>query len=355
MQQNYHTMRYNIFFMSGTGNSLTVANNIANNLNSKHIPTGIYNIENRTNIKDINRGSVGIVFPTHGFTAPWLVIKFVATLKFGNWRPAFTLCTRAGARIGKVYTPGLGGSANLIVALLLLIRGYRPKIWGAVDMPSNWMAIHPALSNKTCREIYQRAKKRTDILAEKIANNSTHIFTPNNIYDLIPGIILLQISFMYIIFFRFFLAKLFFASHKCTSCGLCAEYCMTNAIKMIGKKRPKPYWKLRCESCMRCIGYCPHKAIEVGHSWAVILFMVAGASGLPAIVINNTVPEHLLNEWWIVWLTILLAFPSMVIAYYIFHLINRVHFINKLFSFTTFTRLFKKYKHTGVNINRFKS
>ncbi len=345
-------MRYNIFFMSGTGNSLTIAEDITNNLNNRDIPASTYNIENKPVVKS---GNIGVVFPTHGFTAPWPVIKFVATLKFGNWKPAFTICTRAGARVGKIYTPGLGGSANLIVAILFLIRGYRPKIWGAVDMPSNWMALHPALSNKTCKEIYRRAKIRTEILSEKIANNSTHIFTPNNIYDLIPGIILLQVSFMYIIFFRFFLAKLFFATNKCTSCGLCAKHCMVNAIKMIGKRKPKPYWRLRCESCMRCIGYCPEKAIEVGHSWAVMLFMIAGSSGIPALIINYTIPNNLLTQWWIILLTILLAFPCMVIAYYIFHLINRVHFINKLFSFTTFTRLYRKYKHTGVKISRFKS
>lgn len=343
-----------IFFMSGTGNSLSVAKDIANELTSAGITSKVHNIENLFDIKLLKQtDSIGVVFPTHGFTLPWMIFKFLILLPRGRGRYAFTVCTRAGVRIGKFFSPGLGGSANAIAALILFLKGYKPKAWAAIDMPTNWMVVHPSLSRKSSEWLYKRAHIKVTAFAPKLAQKRWSIVNLNNAYDFVLGALLIKISFMYFIFARFILAKLFFANEKCNSCGLCEKNCPVGAIKMCGITKPVPYWQLRCESCMRCISYCPQKAVEAGHSWAVILFMASSAYGFPYFF-NKYFAYSYTNEWWYSWSMIALTIPGLIIAYHIFHFLMRIKIINKIFSFTTFTRLFKRYKHSGVKYSDFK-
>lgn len=46
----------------------------------------------------------------------------------------------------------------------------------------------------------------------------------------------------------------------CTSCGICAEQCPTQAIH---PAKPAQVDKSRCISCMHCISVCPHSARRV--------------------------------------------------------------------------------------------
>ena len=46
---------------------------------------------------------------------------------------------------------------------------------------------------------------------------------------------------------------------KCTGCGLCAERCPLNNIRLQDKV---PQWGNSCTHCMACIDGCPAQAIE---------------------------------------------------------------------------------------------
>ena len=340
--------------MSGTGNSFSVAKDIAAGLEKNGNSASVHNIENLFDIKLIKQAnSIGVVFPTHGFTLPWMIFKFLILLPRGRSRYAFTVCTRGSIRIGKFFMPGLGGSANAISALILFLKGYKPKAWKAIDMPSNWTVIHPSLTNKSCNWIYKREKKKIDSFVPVILQRKWSIITLNNSYDFLLGALLLKISIIYFIFARFFLTKMFFANEKCNSCGLCEKQCPVGAIKMRGTKKPVPYWKLRCESCMRCISFCPQKGIESGHSWAFVLYLASAGYGLPYLFAKYIIPNYT-HQWWFFWLSIALTIPGLVIAYHLFHYLMRIKIFNKIFSFTTFTRIFKKYRHSEVKVTDFK-
>jgi ferredoxin/flavodoxin len=56
--------------------------------------------------------------------------------------------------------------------------------------------------------------------------------------------------------------KRFWATERCTSCGLCEKICPVAAITM---RSGKPTWNVsHCAHCMACIHNCPTEAIEYG-------------------------------------------------------------------------------------------
>ena len=52
-------------------------------------------------------------------------------------------------------------------------------------------------------------------------------------------------------------------NQECTGCGICADVCPSDAIKMtIDMAYPSPI-PGRCEGCLQCVKECPFDAIKV--------------------------------------------------------------------------------------------
>jgi ferredoxin len=254
-----------LFFMSGTGNSYrsakwieAKATMLGLEANLKLVPA-----EQTATIPLGPETLVGFVMPTHGFTAPWPMTKFVLKLPLGRGTHAFVIVGRGGSKVGNTYIPGLEGTACYLMALLLIIKGFNVRGVMAVDMPANWVVAYPALAPEKAADIMNRAKNRTLAFFSTILEGRKYF---GGWIGLILGFLLVPISIAYLLVGRFFLAKLFFANNDCNGCGLCAENCSYGGIKMKGGKKIRPYWTYSCESCMRCMAYCPEKAIEAGHS-----------------------------------------------------------------------------------------
>jgi hypothetical protein len=116
---------------------------------------------------------LGIIFPTHGFTAPWHILKFVWNLPRNRSTPAFCIAARAGLKFGPVFPPGISGSATFIIALMLLLKGYDVRGVMSVDIPSNWFSLHPIQSLKSHPAIIDRGEKKTAQFIEKILQGDT--------------------------------------------------------------------------------------------------------------------------------------------------------------------------------------
>ncbi|MCP5108213.1 MAG: (4Fe-4S)-binding protein, partial [bacterium] len=266
-----------IYFMSGTGNSYRVSEWMGETAAQKGSQSQVVSAMHNRKTKNIKHGKdnlLGIVFPAHGFTMPWHILKFVWRLPRGKSTHAFCAATRGSLKFGRVFVPGLSGSGTFIIALLLFLKGYNVRGVLSVNMPSNWFSLHPIQRAKSQGAVIARANPKVTGFIEKIFSKEKVWFTLNNLYEIIGGILLSLISIGYLFFGRFFLAKLFFANSNCNACGVCAGNCSFGAIRMWGKKSPKPFWKYSCESCMRCAALCPKNAIEAGQSWGVILYFI---------------------------------------------------------------------------------
>jgi formate hydrogenlyase subunit 6/NADH:ubiquinone oxidoreductase subunit I len=347
--------RVALYFYSGTGNSYRVASWMADAARAAGAEVSLRPISpDVPSLGSPNSSSalLGLVMPTHGFTMPWAMLRFALRLprcRRGRDRDvahtdAIVVATRAGGRIGPILTPGVEGSTTLLAALILAFKGYRIRGATGLDMPSNWIALHPGMIPATVEQIKARAKERTDQFIGAILAGRRR-FT--GWIPLLIGLWFFPVSLGYLLIGRIFLSKLLFASHRCTGCGLCAAHCPNDAIRMRGREgRRRPYWTFRCESCMRCIAYCPTQAVEASHPLAAGVYLLAAAvptaawlTGVSALLPALAVLAHL-PRW--AWVTIY-AIGILGAVYPLFHAMLGVRWINQLCTMTTLTHYYRRY------------
>lgn len=338
-----------IYFYSGTGNSFRVAEWMAETIQESGNSVQIIPFNRANPAEEVSQDTLlGITTPTHGFTAPWSMIKFALRFPAGKGQPLLIAATRAGMRVLNFTVPGMMGSAAYLLALILSLKGYQVKGVRGLDMPSNWLALHPGLPPQHVAIISAETEKITKHWVSEILAGKTSL---HGWLELALGILLFPLSMGYLIMGRLFLSKLFFASEKCTGCGLCAAHCPAKAIKM---KNGRPYWTFACESCMRCMGYCPTKAIEASHPLAVlaiwIFFLPATAWGLDRIIQALSRMTAIQANWWS--LPVEIGFNLIVIASLseIFQRLARNRILNKIFSLTTLTHYYRRYHQPTVHM-----
>lgn len=337
-----------IYYMSGTGNSYRAAIWSMGRLKENTVNVSIHSISNpgeiKTDVKDGEEGLFMIFFPTHGFTAPWNIFRFAFKAPVKKRTHAVIVAARAGLKLGPLFFPGLEGTAAYLIAFILALKGYRIKGVMGLDMPSNWMALHPGLCNENASAIIERAHYKTENFIENILAGYTCYW---NIEFFLLGILLIPISLLYLMIGRFFLAKLFFASFRCTGCGLCSTDCPFKAIRMQGKNKKIPFWTYSCESCMRCMAFCPEKAVEASQSLAVIFYFITSVpvfmflfKWLTDIAFPQFIAFHHILTAALYYVYILF---SIWITYLLFSLLIRNPLINRLFTYTTLTHIYRRY------------
>ncbi|MDO9547976.1 MAG: EFR1 family ferrodoxin, partial [Candidatus Marinimicrobia bacterium] len=263
---NSHYQTASFYISSGTGNSLRVAGWMQKIADSQGLKTQRELVDKyiqKQELADSEEQLVCVFMPTHGFTAPWSVMKFASRMPRVSKTHAVVVATQGRLQFGKFFVPGLSASSTFIISLILTLKGYRVRGVQSVNMPSNWMALHSGQKLANIQRIVDKAQKPSEQFIIKILSCKRCWFSTLNNVEFILGLLLLPISIGYMIYGKEGLAKLFFVNHRCNGCGLCDEYCPNGAIQMNGKKQKYPFWTFRCESCMRCMAFCPEKAIEI--------------------------------------------------------------------------------------------
>jgi Pyruvate/2-oxoacid:ferredoxin oxidoreductase delta subunit len=350
-------MRYRdatVYFYTGTGNSYRVAAWMADAVRETGTSVSLGPIASASPLQEIGEGEpslLGLVMPTHGFTAPWAMLRFVLRLPRRAHTHAVVVATRGATRIGSTYLPGFEGTAALLVALILALKGYRVRGTVGIDMPSNWITLHPAPSPDAVTEILKRARRKAKAFIHPILAGKRR-FVGRAVLPL--GILLFPFSLAYLLMGRLFLSKLFFASNRCNGCGVCAISCPNEAIEMHGQgDHRRPYWTFRCESCMRCMAYCPQQAVEASHLLAVGIYALAsimptaafltwlGTLFLP-LAFLSTIPDWIV-EWGNGILVLLFLYPA-------FYGVLRVPWVNTFFTYATLTHYYRRYREPETTL-----
>jgi len=340
-----------IYYFSGTGNARNAALWIIEEAESLGMQTLLVNIDRFETIEYpelTDKTLIGFCYPTHGFNAPPLVLKFIR--KFPSLRnvDAFLLNTRGGLKLSKAFIPGLSGIAQLLPAVILKFKGYRIVSMQPLDLPSNWMLLHPGLKNKVILSIYKRCKRITASFATKMLHGKRRY---KAFLSLPFDIALIPISLGYYFIGRFILAKTLIATDACNICGKCIRECPVEAIKKVNG-RP-PFWTYRCESCMRCVNNCPERAIETMHSFALVLLILSSFVISPALIIllkylgawrfidSSAITE---NIWSWIYAIIFLFFVFGI--YRILYYLMRYKLFNKMITFTSLStyKFWRRYK-----------
>lgn len=342
-----------IYYFTGTGNSYRAASWMKEITDTRGLHSHIAPIGSARPAEEIEEGPealLGLVYPTHGFTAPWPIIYFALKLPRRRGTHAFLNPTRAGTKIIG-FLPGLEGTAGYLIALILFFKGYRIRGMQAIDMPSNWMALHWGLHPANVSTIIERARIKTTAWFEKLLSGKLML---GGFIPLLFGLALIPVSFGYLIYGRFYLAKIFFASEKCNGCGLCVEYCPTKSLTLRGKQKKRPYWSYYCESCMRCMGFCPKQAVEASQPLAVLLgYLTAVPVSFYLLKwFTSLVPgiNQVINYWPETFINYAYFLLSVYLVYRLFNWLIRFPLINKIFTYTTLTHYYRRYHEPGTRL-----
>ncbi len=332
-----------IIYYSGTGNAKRVSQWIAEKATEegidvfvtpfwKFLKEPLPGLEGNT--------LIGFCSATHGFNLPHSFLKLIFRFKAFPGSDVFLVNTRAGMKLSKLFIPGLSGLAQILPALILWLKGYHVRALRPVDLPSNWISLHPGLKKKVVESMVKRWKEKIDRFSDGLFEGK-RTFWPALI-TLPVDILLIPIAIGYEFVGRYILAKSFFATDKCNDCLLCLKACPTQSIVL---KDNRPFWKLTCESCMHCMNFCPQRAIQTSHNVMIPLFWVLSAFINPLIAIETVdtiqqfVPElHSLSRWITMVLEIIVTIALFTATYWAIHYLMHFWFFRKLMRWTTITQ-----------------
>jgi len=329
-----------VYYFSGTGNSENVAKWMADIAKEKGVEVSLVNIAKteRRHIKSPEPETlVAFVSPIHGFNYPPVMLNFLVRFPKGR-NKVLLMNTRAGMLIGKWITPGLTGIAFYFSALILKLKGYSIQSMFPVDLPSNWISVHPGLNERTVKYLHEQNQEKVYRFARKVLSGGSDF---RGLYEIIQDTLVAPISLGYYFMGRFLFAKTYFASSDCDNCDLCIKACPVKAIKKVDNR---PFWTFNCESCMHCMSNCPKRAIETGHGYILVFSLLFSLvlSGMFYTYfaelffdIENTFAGFVMNS--------ALFLGILAIWYRIIHFAIRFRFVERIIVYTSLT----KYKFWG--------
>lgn len=238
-----------IFYFTGTGNSLYIAEKIQESEKGELIDMaqalneGIFNYT-------IEKGEkVGIIFPVYFYGLPTIVSEFINKLNLETEETPF---------IYTVITCGSSiGNADKSLAKILNSKNLELNSSYLVKMPSNYIMIYDPPNNENAKLTINAARNTLEMIIEGIKKRKNGYFAKH-------GLIAIVTPITYRFYEMLRKTKKFHVTEKCSSCGLCEIMCPSKAIKM---KDERPKWiKEKCSHCTACINRCSSKAIEYGNS-----------------------------------------------------------------------------------------
>lgn len=241
-------MKTTIFYFTGTGNSLKVAQDLAIKLGNSNI-VSITSFLKRNEEIPISSERIGIVYPVYMWGIPKIVSQFIKTITHMNkYKFFFAVATNGGKVAGSL----------LVLSNKLSSRGFKLSLGFSLKLPSNYIPKHSAGSIEEQKSLFIGAEKKLGEIALLIKNNESAKIERGPFRDC-----LLKTSIISRIISPFIpkLDKRFVVDKNCISCGLCEKICPVQNITL---KNGKPMWTHNCEMCLRCLNYCPKDAIQFG-------------------------------------------------------------------------------------------
>ena len=268
-------MSTEIYYFTGTGNSLAVARDIAEK--TKGTLISIPSVVDKKSIKtDVDH--IGVVFPAymaHLYGIPLIVERFIKQLENIDLKYIFAICTCGGYE-----------SVNAIPSLKnlsKLIKSMNGKLSAeySIRLPMNNLDYDhiPIPIDKNQVTILKKSKKKIEAIGQRIIKRK------KGKYQIIKSLFNLLMTPLYLILRKSYLIALkkyskepndtnlkyfelmpltdksIYTDEKCTGCATCTKVCPVQNIKMIDNK---PIWQHHCEMCFACAEWCPKKAI---HHW----------------------------------------------------------------------------------------
>ena len=236
-------MGINIYYFTGTGNSLYIAKKLGKRIDDLKI-ISIPKIIKQNTIEPSE--VIGIVSPIYMYNIPLIVVDFIKKIKQPDY--LFIIFAGGGELGGCIKTTKkLCDSQNIGISSVFSIK-----------MPSNYTPYGSTPEDKQ-REYFNNANDKIEEIAKIIISREKYIeksrtsFIRTNIH---PGL-LYKLGYKYISA----MAKSYIVDENCNGCTICQKVCPVDNIKIIDER---PVWNSHCQQCYACLQWCPQEAIQYG-------------------------------------------------------------------------------------------
>jgi ferredoxin len=248
-------MSTEVYYFSGTGNSLFVARELQKLMPEVEL-IPIVSIFKSETIKT-KAENVGFIFPCHGLTVPSIVKDFVEKLNIQSPTYIFAIATRGGS---------IFRGFQIIDKLLKTQDKYLNATF-IIDMGLNDPKLKPFTtpSKEELEDIEIKAIHKLDKIKGIIANQKNYQEDIGGVtisrFGLINRFMEWLIPFM-VHNISGKVKKYFYSDSKCTGCGTCQKVCPSQKITIVNKK---PLWQrtIDCYMCYACLNFCPAEAIQI--------------------------------------------------------------------------------------------
>lgn len=234
-------METNIYYFSGTGNSLYIAKKIAEKMKNVQV-NSIAKVE-RNHV--INSELIGLVFPVHTYDIPVMVKEFISNTNMEKVKYIFCITT-CGEKAG-----------NTIYYLDKILKTKQKQLdYGTViKLADN--SIYYTTPEIEREKRFKEFENNLDSIVDSIYNKSgnIHLYKKSNKSEIV--------SFVLKKAMRYYIKdwKKEVSNEKCIHCGLCQKICPSKNISIIDNKIT---FGEKCVNCYGCINFCPAKAIRFG-------------------------------------------------------------------------------------------
>jgi len=251
----------NLYFFSGTGNSLFVAREL-----QKRFPeTALIPIACLLDreVIAIEGETVGLVFPIHGMSLPIPIRLLLEKATWASPRYVFAIATRGGTvftgfkRIDRVLRKW---GKRLDASFALTMLNNDPKF-----------KTYPVATPDAIAKSESEVRERLDTIQHVIAGRFS--FQEADIQGVtFPTILPVRIALEWLVRLgmamveRTGVTDYFYADEKCTRCGTCEKVCSSRKVCVTGEG---PVWqdRVKCYFCYACLNYCPTQAVQIKSKW----------------------------------------------------------------------------------------
>ena len=243
-----------IFYYTSTGNSQWVAERLSHYLDETLLSiNSIAKNDFTASDYEFQEGERLIfVFPVHSWNVPATVVDFIEEFTFeGKPSSVYAVCTCGDDC----------GLTDKKMAKLMDQKGLKLNACFSVQMPNNYVLfpgfnIDPVdVQDKKIHAAVDRVKQ----LADDIARGET-----NQVGRYTPGSMAWAKTTLIYPFFAHVQCghTPFYATEACVGCGMCAQVCPVNNIRLMSDGRPQ--WRNHCTQCAACFHHCPKNAVQYG-------------------------------------------------------------------------------------------
>jgi flavodoxin/NAD-dependent dihydropyrimidine dehydrogenase PreA subunit len=242
-----------IYYFSGTGNSLVVARSLSEKLGGKLLSVVPLL---KLDTVDTEAEVVGLVFPIYDFKAPTIIQSFVKKFSKLNSKYVFAVATYG-------FMP-----MKAMKKLEKTMQSYNGKLSGAfiVSMPNNGI-ITETINAKRQKKIQNAWILKLEKINEYVttrkegtietSNVLTHLIFNGLFIKATPKLLGLAKE----VAFRGWKSFAFTSDNNCDGCRVCVKICPMDNIEF---KNSKPVWGKNCALCFACLQWCPKEAIQAG-------------------------------------------------------------------------------------------